>query len=88
VAAVGPRLRLGPRGQQVLAWALVLTAWGNVIASLIGPLFGGRGLTFGGGVASSIVFLRFMAAVLTVLVATGLVFVGALRTAPGTREEV
>jgi hypothetical protein len=37
VAAVGDRLALGERAQRVVAWALVATAWGNVVASVIGP---------------------------------------------------
>src|SRR5215470_198315 len=40
-AAVGPYLRLSARAYTILAWSLVVTAWGNMIASLIGPLFGG-----------------------------------------------
>jgi hypothetical protein len=86
VAAVGDRLRLGIRGQNLLAWALLLTAWGNTIASVIGPLFGGRGLTFGGGIANRVMFLLFMAAIVTVLIATWLVFVGARRGRPAGRE--
>jgi hypothetical protein len=88
VAAVGDRLRLGARAQQVVAWGLIFTAWGNMIASLIGPLFGGRGLTFGGGVANSLMYVLFLAAVVAVLVAMWLVVVGALRTSSGGREGV
>lgn len=86
VAAVGDRLRLSARGQQVVAWGLILTAWGNMIASVIGPLFGGRGLTFGGGLANSLMYLLFVAAVVTVLVAMWLVVVGAFRAASEGRE--
>ena len=46
---------------------------------MIGPLFGGRGLEFGGGAANSVMYLLFVAAVVAVLVAMALVFVGALR---------
>lgn len=88
VAAVADRLRLSTRSQRVVAWGLIATAWGNMIASLIGPLVGGRGLTFGGGVANSLMYVLFMLAVVTVLVAMGLVFVGALRGSPGARGEV
>src|SRR5439155_19842599 len=49
VAAVAPRLTLTARWQSVLAWSLLLTAWPNTIASILGPAFGGRGLTFGPG---------------------------------------
>src|SRR2546427_241712 len=40
VAAVAPRLRLTARMQSVLAWSLLLTAWPNTIASILGPAFG------------------------------------------------
>lgn len=88
VAAVGNHLHLGARGQQIVAWGLILTAWGNMIASVIGPLFGGRGLTFGGGLANSIMYLLFIAAVVTVLVAMWLVVVGAFRAASSAREGI
>ena len=81
VAAVGGRLRLGARAQRVVAWSLIVTAWGNIVASLIGPIFGGRGLTFGGGVANSLMYLLFLVAVVAVLVAMALVAVGAFRAA-------
>ena len=79
VAAVAPGLALGPRAQRVVAWLLIVTAWGNIVASVIGPVFGGRGLEFGGAAANSVMYLLFVAAVLAVLVAMALVFVGALR---------
>jgi hypothetical protein len=83
VAAVGERLRLSERGQAIVAWGLIATAWGNMIASLIGPLFGGRGLEFGGGVANSLMYLLFVAAIVAVVLAMWLVFRGALAGARG-----
>jgi hypothetical protein len=62
-------------------WSLVITGWGNIVASIIGPLFGGRGLTFGGGVANSLMFLLFMAAVFAVIVAMVVTVRGAWRAA-------
>jgi hypothetical protein len=81
VAAVGERLRLSDRRQAIVAWGLIATAWGNMIASLIGPLFGGRGLEFGGGIANSVMYLLFVAAIAAVVVAMWLVFRGALTAA-------
>ena len=81
VAAVAPWLALGRRAQRILAWLLIATAWGNVVASVVGPIFGGRGLEFGGGAANSLMYLLFVAAVVAVLVAMGLVFWGAVRRA-------
>jgi hypothetical protein len=81
VAAVAPRLSLGTRAQAVVGWSLIVTAWGNIIASLVGPLFGGRGLEFGGGVANSLMYVLFVVAVVAVIVAMVLVSVGAFRRA-------
>jgi hypothetical protein len=77
VAAVLPRLRLGATALQIVAWGLIVTAWGNMLASLIGPLFGGRGLEFGGTVANSLMYLLFVLAIATVVAALALVFWGA-----------
>ena len=81
VAGVWNHLRLGQRQQSVLAWFLLVTAWGNAVASLIGPISGGRGLEFGGGIANSIMYLLFVAAVAAVIAAMILIAVGARRRA-------
>jgi hypothetical protein len=78
VAAVGPRLALGPRTARVLTWSLLVMAWGNQIASTMGPIFRGRGLEFGGGIANSAMYLLFVAAIFGVLIGMWLVFRGAL----------
>ena len=76
-AAIGPYLRLSPRGYAILAWSLVVTAWGNIIASFIGPLFGGRGLVLGTSVSNSLMYVLFVVAVITIVVALCLVYRGA-----------
>src|SRR5262249_14788366 len=81
VAAVGSELALGERAQAVVAWALVVTAWGNMIASLIGPRTGGRGLQFGHGGATSLMYVLFVVAVAAVVIAMALVCRGAFRAA-------
>ena len=86
VAAVAPRLSLGDRAGRWLAWTLIVTAWGNQIASLIGPIFGGRGLEVTGSAANDLMYLLFVVAVFAVIVAMILVVVGALRTARVARE--
>ena len=86
VAAVAPRLSLGDRAGHWLAWTLIVTAWGNQIASLIGPVFGGRGLEVTGSAANNLMYLLFVVAVFAVIVAMILVVVGALRTARVARE--
>lgn len=77
VAAILPRLRLGETALRVVAWGLVITAWGNIAASVIGPIFGGRGLEFGGSVTNSLMYLLFVLAIGTVIVAIALVYHGA-----------
>lgn len=77
VAAILPRLRLGETSVKIVAWGLIITAWGNIVASLIGAMFGGRGLEFGGSVSNSLMYLLFVLAVGTVMVAIGLVYWGA-----------
>jgi hypothetical protein len=78
VAAAGDLLKLSDRAQKWVGWGLIVTAWGNVGASLLGPLVGGRGLEFGGGAGNSLMYLAFVAAVITVIVAMVLVCRGAL----------
>ena len=80
VAGVWSHIRLGVRQQGFLAWSLIVTAWGNAVASLIGPIFGGRGLEFGGGLANSTMYLLFVAAVAAVIAAMVLVAIGARRS--------
>ena len=79
VAALLPSVRLRDREVTVIGWSLLLTAWGNTIASLLGPLSGGRGLEFGGGVANSVMYLLFVLAVFGVMIAMALICRGALR---------
>ncbi len=54
-----------------------MTAWGNIIASFIGPLFGGRGLVIGTSVSNTLMYVLFVVAVITIIVAMCLIFRGA-----------
>lgn len=81
VMAVTPWLRLSDAEQRALARALMLAGWGNVIASVVGASFGVRGLAPALPIANLVVFALFMIAVLAVLLAIGLVALGAGRTA-------
>jgi hypothetical protein len=80
VAAVADKLRLSPTLGALVAWGLIITSWGNLSASIIGPVFGGRGLEFGGGAPNSLMFVLFMIAVVTVVAAMAIVVKGALAT--------
>src|SRR5262245_34655176 len=77
VAAIGRRLVLGALGQVVLAGSLVVTAWGNVVASILAATFNVRGLAPGGSVANTVVYTLFMVAVVGILLGMALVAVGA-----------
>jgi hypothetical protein len=84
VAAILPRLTL-TRGQQaVLAWSFIAMAYGNVVASILAASTNVRGLTLGGSLANTIVYLLFMMAVAGVFVGVGLVAYGARRTGQRT----
>lgn len=77
VAAVGSHLRLGTRGAAWVTRGLLVCAWGNILASWIGPLTQTRGLAFSGISWNSIVYLLFVAAIIGVLGAMIAVFIGA-----------
>ena len=77
VAAVWDRLALHGWKRDVLAWSLVLMAYGNVVASVIGATFAVRGLEPGGSPSNTLVYLLFMMAVVGIVVGIGLVAEGA-----------
>ena len=83
VGSFGSKLRLSPRAAAWVAGGLLVTAWGNIVASWIAPLTGTRGLSFSGLSWNSAVFLLFMAAIAGVIIAMLLVIRGALA---GARE--
>jgi hypothetical protein len=79
VAAIGPLLRLGSRGAAWVTRGLLVCAWGNIVASWIGPLSETRGLAFTGITWNSLVYLLFVAAIVGVLGAMVAILVGARR---------
>lgn len=79
VAAFAPLLRLGRRESTALTWTLVVTAWGNTIAAILGPFTGGRGLELAGSFANRLMFLLFTASVVAVIAAMIIVARGAFR---------
>ncbi len=86
VGAFGDKLRLGERAAAIVCWGLVVCAWGNIIASWIGPIVGERGLAFTGATWNSLVYLLFVAAIIAVVAAMWLVFRGALANARACAE--
>ncbi|MEZ4449265.1 MAG: hypothetical protein R3B09_07275 [Nannocystaceae bacterium] len=77
VAGIGPVLRLGARTQRVMVWALVLTAYGNALASILGAIADVRGLEPGHGLANTIAYVVYMAAIVAVFAAVALIARGA-----------
>jgi uncharacterized membrane protein len=80
VAGVSGRLALTERRAAILAWSLVVTAYGNLIASVLAATANVRGLAPGGSLANTITYLLFMVAVVAVVMALVLVAHGARRT--------
>ncbi|MBW2241397.1 MAG: hypothetical protein JRH01_05370 [Deltaproteobacteria bacterium] len=77
VAAVAPLLQLGPRGAAWVTRGLLVCAWGNIIASWIGPLSETRGLAFSGASWNSLVYLLFIAAIIGIVGAMVAIYAGA-----------
>lgn len=67
------------RGTKVIYYGLVITAWGNIIASINSALTGGRGLSFNGFTANSLTYLLFMAAIFGVIAAFAVIAHAALK---------
>jgi hypothetical protein len=81
IGAARESLSLSERESRWLAWSLILTAYGNVIASAIGAATGERGLSPELPIANLVVYAGFMVAVVAVLFAVVLAALGAFRRA-------
>jgi len=68
VAGIAPVLHLDAGAARTVVVALLVTAWGNTVASIIGPLTETRGLAFG-GFWNSTVYLLFVAAIIGIVTA-------------------
>ncbi len=74
VAMVMPIVPIGSIGARRLAWAFIITAWANAIASTMDPLFPeSRGLTFGGTLTNSFAYLLFVLGIVAVMTATAVI---------------
>lgn len=71
VAGVGGLLTLDDRKSKLCAWSLIVAAYANVIASVVGAASGNRGLAPAPPLANVIVYALFVVAIVGVL--TGLV---------------
>jgi hypothetical protein len=81
IAAAGSLLQLGPREARWLPRCLLVTGYGNVVASIIGACVGARGLDPTASSAELVVFLLFWMAILAVFAALFIAARGALRFA-------
>ena len=80
----GRFLLLSPRGQRWFVRSALVTAWLFTIPAMLHPLFGTRGLAFGGGpfkpgLANDVLYLLGWPPVIGVHVMLALAFVGVLR---------
>ncbi len=60
---------MGATMARVIVWGLIVTGWGNIIASVVSAMTGGRGLGFTGADWNTVTFTLFMAAILGVIAA-------------------
>jgi hypothetical protein len=77
IAGVGSRLALDARKQAIAFWGLIITGYGNIIASVVGAATENRGLLPEGPAANWVVFILFTAGVVMVIVSLALVAYGA-----------
>lgn len=80
VTAISRRLVLSAGQQSLLAWCLIVTGYGNVVASITGASLGVRGLEAGGSAGNTVVYLLFIVAVVTITLAMILIALGARRS--------
>ena len=69
VAAAAKQLTLAEGRSTLITWGLIVTGWGNILASFVSGITAGRGLSFTGFDWNTLTFLLFSAAIVGVLVA-------------------
>ncbi len=77
VAGIAGKLSLDERRATLCAWSLIVAAYGNVVASVIGAATGNRGLELSPPAANLVVYALFVVAVAGVLTGLVLVMIGA-----------
>ena len=81
VAGVADRLDLRPARRTLLVWSLVLGAYADAVGIVAAAAFNVRGLTIGGSLVNTIVFLLLALGAAGDFVGVGLVALGARRGA-------
>jgi hypothetical protein len=79
VAAVADRLVLSRRRHAVIAWSLIVAAYGNVVASILGAMWNVRGLNASPPGTNLVVYAIFFVAVVGVFLGLVLLAMSAAR---------
>ena len=82
-AGVWDAIVLSARQRRWLALSLIVAAYGNAVASILGASFGVRGLALGGPAMNSVVYLLFVIAIVGVLAGVVLLIRGGARALRG-----
>ncbi|AWZ03238.1 MAG: hypothetical protein NXH87_00645 [Rhodobiaceae bacterium] len=69
VAAAATQLTLGEARSSIITWGLIATGWGNILASFVSGMTGGRGLAFTGIDWNTLTFTLFSIAIVGVIAA-------------------
>jgi len=69
VAAAAKQLTLSEGRSSIITWGLIATGWGNILASFVSGMTGGRGLAFTGIDWNTLTFTLFSIAIVGVIAA-------------------
>ncbi|HBM89576.1 MAG: hypothetical protein P1U69_12000 [Parvibaculaceae bacterium] len=69
VAAAAKQLTLSDGRSSIITWGLIATGWGNILASFVSGMTGGRGLAFTGIDWNTLTFTLFSIAIVGVIAA-------------------
>lgn len=69
VAAAAKQLTVSEGRSSIITWGLVATGWGNILASFVSGMTGGRGLAFTGIDWNTLTFTLFSIAIVGVIAA-------------------
>jgi hypothetical protein len=83
ISAAGGSMTLSPGRSRLLVRCFGVAGYGNVAASVLGAIFGVRGLTPTGPASNFVTYVIFMAAVVGVLLGLAIAAQGALRARRG-----
>ncbi|MEQ9518678.1 MAG: hypothetical protein RLN89_04480 [Parvibaculum sp.] len=78
IAAAAKQLTISASQSNLITWGLLITGWGNILASFVSGLTGGRGLSFTGFDWNTLTFTLFSAAIVGVVVAMMVLAIAAL----------